>query len=57
MREDLGPPECPQCCKPLKYVHSVPSFGEYPQLDLYRCQECDYARTIKQYNKADDVAA
>ena len=50
--------DCPECWKPLAYVHSVPAFGEYPQLDLYRCQECGHALTVKQYqHKADEAAA
>jgi hypothetical protein len=38
----------------MVFVHSVPRFERYPQLDLYRCSECDEARTIK---REEDEAA
>ena len=50
--------DCPQCWKQLVYVHSVPNYGNWPRLDLYRCTQCDHTQTIKNYaDKADDVAA
>ena len=49
--------DCPECWKPLAYVHSVPAFGKYPQLDLYRCQECGHALTVKQYKREAHEAA
>jgi hypothetical protein len=40
-------PACLQCSLPMTRLNSIPAFDRYPQLDVYRCEVCGEARTIK----------
>jgi hypothetical protein len=46
-------PTCSQCVIPMTRANSIPAFAKYPQLDIYRCEVCGQARTIKRPARND----
>ena len=46
-KQQLLPPMCPRCRKPMKHVRTIPALGGIPPLHAFHCAPCGQAETIE----------